>query len=56
MSASARAAASIDDMRSWASTTSYTAPGPRNYDEVVLTVDKNNEVRTFVLYSLGLRT
>ena len=29
---------------------------PQNYDEVVLIVDKNNEVSDLVLYSLGLRT
>ena len=29
---------------------------PQSYDEVVLIVDKNNEVSDLVLYSLGLRT
>ena len=29
---------------------------PENYDEVVLIVDKNNEVSDLVLYTLGLRT
>ena len=29
---------------------------PQNYDEVVLIVDKNNEVSDLVLYTLGLRT
>ena len=29
---------------------------PQNYDEVVLVVDKNNEVSDLVLYTLGLRT
>ena len=29
---------------------------PENYDEVVLTVDKNNEVSDLVLYALGLKS
>ena len=29
---------------------------PQNYDEVILIVDKNNEISDLVLYSLGLRT